>query len=66
MMSFFVPERHAVFGCNTGTDTQKLLVATMRRLTPAVMMMAINHKGRIIYANTQLANLLGFKLKALK
>jgi hypothetical protein len=38
----------------------------MRRLTPAVMMMAINHKGRIIYANTQLATMLGFKLKALK
>lgn len=52
--------------CAAGTEAQKLLVATMRRLTPAVMMMAINHKGRIIYANTQLANMLGYKLKALK
>jgi PAS domain S-box-containing protein len=52
--------------CAAGTDSQRLLVATMRRLTPAVMMMAINHKGRIIYANTQLANMLGYKLKALK
>lgn len=38
----------------------------MRRLTPAVMMMAVNHKGRVIYANTQLAALLGYKLKQLR
>jgi hypothetical protein len=49
-----------------GTDSQRLLVATMRRLTPPVMMMAVNHKGRVIYANTQLATLLGYKLKQLR
>jgi hypothetical protein len=38
----------------------------MRRLTPAVMMMAVNHKGKVIYSNTQLATLLGYKLKMLR
>jgi hypothetical protein len=49
-----------------GSDSQRLLVAYMRRAEETRLMMTVNHKGRVAYANTGIATLLGFKLPALK
>jgi hypothetical protein len=49
-----------------GSDSQRLLVACMRRAEETRLMMAVDHKGRLAYANTGLATLLGFKLPALR
>ena len=49
-----------------GSSSQRLLVALIQRLEEGRLMMAIDHKGRLAYANTALASLLGYKLPALR
>jgi hypothetical protein len=34
-----------------GTESQRLLVVTMQRLSDPGMLMAVDHKGRLLYAN---------------
>lgn len=50
----------------SGTETQRILIVTMRRLAEATMMMVLDHKGHILYANSGLAKMLGHQLKILK
>jgi transcriptional regulator of aromatic amino acid metabolism len=49
-----------------GSEGQRLLVARMTPTEEGRLMLAVDHKGRISYANTGLAALLGFKLAALR
>jgi PAS domain-containing protein len=49
-----------------GSDSQRILLAIAQRLEETRMMLAVDHKGRLVYANTGLASLLGYKLAALK
>lgn len=49
-----------------GTETQRILVANMRRLADTSAMAAFDAKGRCLYANTPLASMLGFKLKDMR
>ena len=49
-----------------GTEDQRILVLSMVRSAEVPLMAAVDHRGRLVYVNTQLANALGHKLKALK
>jgi PAS domain-containing protein len=49
-----------------GSDSQRVVVVVMRRLEEARLMLATDHKGRLVYANTGLAAMLGYKLAALR
>lgn len=49
-----------------GTDDQRLLVVKMHRLAETAAMAAFDAKGRVIYANTPLASMLGYQLRALR
>jgi len=48
-----------------GSESHRLLVGWMRRLEEPRVMLAVDHKGRLVYANTGLATMLGFKLASL-
>ena len=49
-----------------GTEDQRLLVATMRRTSPAECLAVFNHKGKLIYSNSTMATLLGYKTAKMK
>ncbi|WIA28374.1 hypothetical protein OEZ86_010920 [Tetradesmus obliquus] len=49
-----------------GTESQRVLVAVMKKLSETVPMAAFDHKGRCVFANTPLASMLGFKLSVLR
>ena len=49
-----------------GSEGHRLLVACMHRLDDMRMMAAVDHKGRLLYANSSLASLLGYKLNVLR
>lgn len=49
-----------------GSESQRLLIAWLKRLEEPRMMAAVDHKGRLAYANSQLATMLGYKLPALR
>jgi transcriptional regulator with PAS, ATPase and Fis domain len=52
---------------SAGTDAQRLLVATIRKCsaTDSEHLMVTDHKGRIIYVTSKLAELLGSSAKGL-
>lgn len=49
-----------------GSESQRVLVVVMKRLEETRLMLAADHKGRLVYANTCVASMLGYKLAALK
>lgn len=49
-----------------GSENHRMLVAVVKPREEARMMLAVDYKGRITFANTQLAALLGYKLPLLK
>ena len=49
-----------------GSDSQRIILGIAHRLEETRMMLAADHKGNLVYANTPLANMLGFKLDELK
>jgi hypothetical protein len=53
-------------GVFAGTESQRVLVAVMRKLTDTTPMAAFDHKGRCVFANTPLASMLGYKLSVLR
>lgn len=55
----------SVYVC-TGTESQRILVMSMKQLAETEPMGAFDAKGRCIYANSPLASMLGYKLKMLK
>lgn len=51
---------------SAGTETQRILVMSMKQLAETPPMGAFDAKGRCIYTNSPLASMLGYKLKVLK
>ena len=48
-----------------GTVEQRILVMNIRCLTNSLSLMVVDHKGRVSYASTQLATMLGYPVTAL-
>ncbi|GAX73194.1 hypothetical protein CEUSTIGMA_g647.t1 [Chlamydomonas eustigma] len=48
-----------------GTEDQRLLVITMKRLAEIVPLAVFNHKGVITYGNSELAQMIGYDVTAL-
>ena len=48
-----------------GTVEQRILIVNIRCLTDSLSLMVVDHKGRVSYASTQLATMLGYPVKAL-
>lgn len=48
-----------------GSEEQRLLVLSIHCLTDAMALMVVDHKGRIVYATTELAQMLGYPMKTL-
>lgn len=49
----------------TGTDSQRLFVLAFRRQLDSVPVMVTNRKGNLVYANSDIANMLGYTSKQL-
>ena len=49
-----------------GSESQRILVVVMKRLGETRLLLAADHKGRLVYANTGVAAMLGYKLAALR
>ena len=48
-----------------GTEDQRLLMLNIRCLTDAMSLMVVDHKTRIVYATSELAQTLGYPIKTL-
>jgi hypothetical protein len=48
-----------------GTEEQRLLLLNIRCLTDAMSLMVVDHKARIVYATSELAQTLGYPSKTL-
>ena len=60
------PHTHHHLSPPPGTSDQRLFVMTMRRISPSYALAILDHHGKVVYANSQLADMLGYEPARMK